>query len=268
MTENLIRPLDREALRERFQNARPFPHMVIDDFLDPDFAREVAASYPDYRDARERGREFSAVNENRKVQITDPGLFPEPVKKLNDALSSERFRKDLEYITGIDNLLYDELLQGGGMHLTGPRGRLDVHVDFNYIESRKLHRRLNILVYLNDDWKDEWGGAVELWDERVRQCAASVKPKLNRCVLFATSEISFHGVEPVTCPKDRQRISFAAYYFTKEAPLHWDGTKHTTIFKARPNERLRAYLLMPFERARSDYYPAAKRAVRRLIRRG
>jgi hypothetical protein len=265
MTGNVIRPLDREALRASFQNAAPFPHMVIEDFLDPDFAREAAASYPGYGEARERGREFSAVNENFKVQITDPSEFPDPVRKLNDALKSEAFIKDLEYITGIDHLLYDELLQGGGMHLTGPRGRLDVHVDFNYIESRKLHRRLNILVYLNEDWADDWGGAVELWDEKVRDCAVSVKPKLNRCVVFATSEISFHGVEPVTCPPDRQRISFAAYYFTKEAPAHWDGTKHTTIFKARPNERLRAYVLMPFERARSDYYPAAKRAVKRLI---
>jgi hypothetical protein len=142
-----------------------------------------------------------------------------------------------------------------------------VHVDFNYIKSRDLHRRLNILIYLNEDWKDEWGGAVELWDEEVQTCATSVKPMLNRCVVFATSEISFHGVEPVTCPPDQQRISFASYYFTKEAPADWDGTKHTTIFKARPNERLRAYVLMPFERARSDYYPAAKRALKKLIRR-
>jgi len=239
--------------------------MVIEEFLEPAFAREVARSYPDYAGARGRGREFSAINENRKVQITDPDLFPDPVKQLNQALSSRAFIEDLEYVTGIENLLYDEELRGGGMHLTGPSGRLDVHVDFNYIEERDLHRRLNILIYLNEEWRDDWGGAVELWDEQVRKCATSVKPLLNRCVVFATSEISFHGVEPVTCPRDRRRISFASYYFTKEAPSDWDGTKHTTIFKARPNERLRAFVLMPYHRARFSYYPAAKRAVKKLI---
>lgn len=239
--------------------------MAIDGFLDPAFAREVAASYPTYAQARERGLEFKAINEKKKVQITDAASFPAPVKRLNELLASEEFRKDLEYITGIENLLDDPRLEGGGMHVTGSRGRLDVHVDFNYVEDRKLHRRLNILVYLNEGWKDEWGGAVELWDPQVRTCVHSFKPVFNRCVVFATSEISFHGVEPVTCPEGTQRISFAAYYYTKEAPAHWDGTKHTTVFKARPYERIRGHVLMPFQQAREQLIPSAKRVVKKLI---
>jgi hypothetical protein len=239
--------------------------MVIDDFLDPGFAREVAASYPAYDEARVHGREFSALNENKKVQISDIATFPEPVKKLTELLAAPSFIEDLEYITGIDRLLSDPLLHGGGIHLTGPRGRLDVHIDFNYVVARKLHRRLNILVYLNEGWKDEWGGAVELWDQKVRTCAHSFKPVLNRCVVFATSEISFHGVEPVTCPEGRQRKSFAAYYYTKEAPAHWEGTKHTTVFKARPQERIRGHVLMPLQEARDRIVPSAKRIVRKLI---
>ncbi len=265
MSHPTIRPFDREALRLQFQEAKPFPFIVMDEFLDPEFAREVAASYPAYAKARGRGREFSAVNEKKKVQITDAATFPEPVMKLNELLSSRSFIEDLEYITGIGNLLCDPQLQGGGMHLTGPRGRLDVHVDFNYVEARKLHRRLNILVYLNEEWKDEWGGAVELWDEKVRVCAQSLKPVLNRCVVFATSEISFHGVEPVTCPEGTQRISFAAYYYTKEAPAHWDGTRHSTVFKARPNELMRGHILMPFQKARYRLIPSAKRVVKKLV---
>ena len=261
----MIRPYDREALRRQFQEAKPFPHIAIEEFLDPEFAREVAQSYPNYGQARSQGREFSAVNEKRKVQITDAATFPEPVKKLNDLLSSPTFVEDLEYITGIENLLSDPKLEGGGMHLTGPRGRLDVHVDFNYVEDRKLHRRLNILVYLNEGWKDEWGGGVELWDKEVKVCLRAVKPLLNRCVVFETSAISFHGVEPVTCPTTTQRISFAAYYYTKEAPAQWDGTKHSTVFKARPRERIRANVLMPFQRARDEFIPSAKRAVKKLV---
>lgn len=263
MSSPLIRPLDREALRRQFREAQPFPFIVVDEFLDPQFAREVAAAFPAYADARVRGREFGAVNEKKKVQITDASIFPEPVKKLNELLSGPSFLKDLEYITGIENLLADPELQGGGMHITGPRGRLDVHVDFNY--ARGLHRRLNILVYLNEGWKDEWGGAVELWDEKVRHCVHSLKPVLNRCVVFATSEISFHGVEPVTCPEGMRRISFAGYYYTREAPASWDGSKHSTLFKARPKERLRGYVLMPLEKARNQLLPPAKRMVKKLI---
>lgn len=264
MSPRIIRPFDREVLRRQFQEAKPFPFIAIDDFLDREFAREVAAAYPTYAEAKDRGHEFRAVNENKKAQITDAATFPEPVQQLNELLRAPSFMEDLEYITGIDNLLADAELRGGGMHLTGPRGRLDVHIDFNYDEPRKLHRRLNILLYLNEGWKDEWGGAVELWDEKVRTCGHSFKPVLNRCVLFATSEISFHGVEPVTCPKGQRRMSFAAYYYTKEAPAHWAGTKHTTVFKARPGERLRGHVLMPLQEARDQVLSSARRAVRKL----
>jgi len=266
MSSSLIKSFDREALRRQFQEAEPFPFMVIDGFLEPDFAKEVAAAYPTYDEARERGHEFRAINENKKAQITDAATFPEPVGRLHELLAAPSFLEDLEYITGIDNLLCDPQLRGGGMHFTGPRGRLDVHIDFNYDEPRKLHRRLNILLYLNEGWKDEWGGAVELWDEDVRTCMHSLKPVLNRCVVFATSEISFHGVEPVTCPEGTQRMSFAGYYYTKEAPDHWDGTKHTTVFKARPQERIRGHVLMPLQEARDRVLSSAKQAFRKLKR--
>lgn len=261
----MIQPFDREALRGQFQEASPFPSIAIDGFLDPQFAREVAVSYPTYGEARGRGHEFNAVNEKKKVQITDAATFPKAVARLNELLCSPSFVEDLEYITGIDNLLYDPELIGGGMHITGPRGRLDVHVDFNYVEERKLHRRINILIYLNEGWRDEWGGTVELWDQEVRTCAHSFKPVLNRCVFFATSDISFHGVEPVTCPPETQRISFAAYYYTREAPAEWDGTVHSTVFKARPEEPVRRHVLMPFEKARKELVPSAKRIVKKWI---
>ncbi|MEM8609250.1 MAG: 2OG-Fe(II) oxygenase [Myxococcota bacterium] len=259
----MIRPHDREELRRQFQSAKPFRFIAIDDFLEPDFALEVAAAYPTYESARGTGREFAAVNEKSKVQVTDRDAFPAPVRALDNLLRSKEFMQDLEYITGIDGLLDDELLEGGGMHLTGPRGRLDVHVDFNYIEERKLHRRLNILVYLNEGWPDSWGGAVELWDRDVKVCHHSFKPVLNRCVIFETSDISFHGVEPVTCPEDHRRISYAAYYYT--AAEDWAGVQHDTVFKPRPNEWFRGSVLMPLEKVRRDLVPSARSIVKKLI---
>jgi hypothetical protein len=166
---------------------------------------------------------------------------------LNEVLSEPHFLELLSDVFDIPKLLPDEELAGGGMHQTGPRGRLDVHVDFNYIPERQLHRRLNILIYFNKDWQSEWGGNLELWEKDVKFCRHSLEPIFNRCVVFETSEISFHGVTAVRCPGDRARRSFAAYYYTREAPSHWKGDAHSTLFRSRPNEKIRGRLLMPAE---------------------
>lgn len=246
----MINPLDREALRQRFRSAQPFPFIVIENFLIPGAADEVAAAFPSFERAREQGFSFNFVNEQRKVQITDPSKFPDPVQRLQQAIASPEFLADLEFITGIPGLLADEKLEGGGMHLTGTGGRLDVHVDFNLLEQRKLFRRLNILLYLNPTWRQEWGGQIELWDKDVRTCFLRTPPDLNRCLIFETSDISYHGVAPVSAPAEVVRRSFAAYYYTREAPPNWNGTFHSTVFKARPNERLRKLVHMPVEKLR------------------
>jgi Rps23 Pro-64 3,4-dihydroxylase Tpa1-like proline 4-hydroxylase len=261
----ILRPYDRDALKAEFDAARPFRHLVIEGFLEPAFAAEAAASFPTFDEAHPMGFGFDFVNERRKIQICDAEKFPEPVRRLHEALASPAFLADLEHITGIPRLLADEELAGGGMHLTGPHGRLDVHVDFNFEPQRALHRRLNILVYLNADWDERWGGEVELWDAKVRHCHRSVAPLLNRCVLFETSEISFHGVQPLRCPSDRARQSFAAYYYTQQPPAGWDGKAHSTVFRARPDERFRRWVAMPAEKAWREGRLFLRRVKRRLL---
>lgn len=267
----MLKPLDRDVLRAQYRSARPFPFVRIESFLDPAAAREIAAAYPTFETATAQGRRFSSVNERRKVQITDAALFPEPVAHLNEALASPAFLADLAYITGIPALLADEHLVGGGIHVTGPGGRLDVHVDFNYIEERKLHRRLNLLLYLNPVWQDAWGGHIQLWNKDVTACEAAFAPALNRCVIFETSDISFHGVTPVSPDAPYPRQSFATYYYTREAPAHWKGIGHSTIFKARPDEKVRGLVFMPVEalqRRAARGAHRAKQALKRMIGRG
>lgn len=244
-----IRPIDRDALRNRVRSATPFPNFCLDNFLEEDFAEQVLRSFPSFEEAAQMGRMFTAVNERQKIQVTDSSKFPGPIAELNRALASPEFLDLLSYSFEIPDLLSDDELVGGGMHQTGPRGHLDVHVDFNYIPERQLHRRLNILVYFNKDWKPEWGGNIELWDKGVKVCHHSFVPVFNRCIVFQTSEISYHGVTAVRCPEDRTRKSFAAYYYTREAPLNWDGEVHSTNFKARPDEVLKGNVLMPLEKA-------------------
>lgn len=267
MFPGILRPYDREALREKFQNAVPFPHLVLEDFLESDFAQQCQAEYPGYAEARAVGNEFAAVNERLKVQVCDSTKFKPNVLRLHEVLASQQFLDDLAYITGIPKLLADPRLDGGGMHVMGGSGgRLDVHVDFNYSDAHNWHRRLNILVYLNPVWEDSWGGALELWNKDVTQCFQSVAPRLGRCVIFETSDISYHGVTPLTAPREMTRKSYAAYYYTAEAPAGWKGTKHDTVFRPRPSEKLRSYVMAPAERA-SRFVFAKARGVGSRVRR-
>lgn len=262
----LIRPLDVARLKTEFASARPFPFVKIDRFLDDAFADEVAAAYPSFAQAAAVGYEFKTVNERRKIQIPDSSVFPEPVKRLNEALASAEFLSALAEITQIPKLLADEALDGGGIHETGAQGRLDVHVDFNYLRDRGLHRRLNLLLYLNPVWQDSWGGAIELWDQDVTVCHHSFAPALNRCVIFETSEISYHGVSAVTCPDDVVRKSFAAYYYTREAPSSWTGKYHSTKFRARPTEKAKGMVWMPAEKVVHVFTRAGTRLKKELKR--
>lgn len=267
----LMQPIDRVALRDQFASARPFPHFKIDNFLVPEKALEIAQAYPDFETALSQGRTFRSANERKKIQITNSALYPKPIAELNELLASQEFLNDLSFITGMPNLLADDQLVGGGMHMTGPGGKLDVHVDFNYIEDRKLHRRLNLLVYLNPSWNENWGGHIQLWDRTVQNCEASFAPIMNRCVVFETNEISYHGVVPISPDAPGPRQSFATYYYTREAPAHWTGHSHSTIFKARPDEKYNKYVGMPIEKAqRAIRHGAdrAKRVVKRLFRTG
>jgi hypothetical protein len=203
--------------------------------------------------------------------VTDPSTFAGPVAELNRALAAPDFLDLLSFVFDIPHLLADDELIGGGIHQTGSRGHLDVHIDFNYIHERDLHRRLNILIYFNKDWKPEWGGNIELWDKDVKVCHFSALPVFNRCVVFETNEISYHGVTAVNCPEGQARKSFAAYYYTKEAPAHWNGQSHSTIFKPRPNERVKGKVLMPLEKAERNIANAfnnLKRVVKTLSGRG
>ena len=259
----LIENFDPAAMASRYQTALPVPHICLDNFLSPGFANDVASGFPSLAEAKEIGRAFKAVNEKGKVQITDSSKFLPPVKALHDLLASTEFLAAVEVLTGIPNLLADPEMVGGGIHETGPRGHLDVHVDFNYIEKRELHRRLNILIYFNDDWAEDWGGNFELWDQSVENCMASFSPIFNRMCMFDTNEISFHGVTAVKCPEGRSRKSFAAYYYTREAPEGWDGTSHSTIFKPRPDERFKGEVLMPLQ----SLAWKSKQLLKKIIRR-
>ncbi|MFV1985287.1 MAG: 2OG-Fe(II) oxygenase, partial [Thiohalomonadales bacterium] len=242
---DIINPLDVKELHKHASNSPSFPYFFVDNFLKEEFANEVHDSFPDYDKAITIGKTFNAVNEVKKVQVTDFKLFPSPIAKLNKFLASKEFINKIESILDLTELSADKNLMGGGIHETREGGRLDVHVDFNFNKEIGLYRRANILIYFNKDWKKEYGGILDLWDSEVKKCHAEILPIFNRMVCFSTSEISYHGVTPLRCPKNKVRKSFAAYYYSTEASDGYAGSNHSTIFKARPEEWMLSHVSMP-----------------------
>jgi Rps23 Pro-64 3,4-dihydroxylase Tpa1-like proline 4-hydroxylase len=243
----LLADVDFDALKTQMQNAPGFPHFCIDGFLDEAFANEVMSAFPTYLRAQSLGHTFETVNERHKIQIADSAKFNAPILRLHHLLASDEFVEKMSYVSGIPDLVADPRLAGAGIHETNHGGRLDVHVDFNFNEELGLYRRLNLLVYFNKDWKEGYGGYLDLWDHDVRNCLGRYAPRFNRAAGFATSNVSWHGVTPVNCPPGQFRKSFAVYYYSKEPPMGWDGVKRSTVFRARPDEYWRGAIAMPAE---------------------
>lgn len=218
------------ALSARYQDAEPFPHIALDDFLSPDLLRGLIAEFPN----SEGLDYFDREQERLKFQYHPQDCGPK-VRNLLAELNSQAFLTFLSAMTGIKGLISDPYYLGGGLHETKRGGHLGVHADFNIHNKMKLQRRLNLLIYLNDDWDESFGGHLELWDREMKSCQKRVSPLLGRAVVFSTDLDSFHGhPDPLTCPPERSRRSIATYYYT--APLEGVASlpKRTTVFRERP----------------------------------
>jgi hypothetical protein len=208
----------------------------MDDFLPEGVLDGVLAEFP-----RPHDEEWFAFDSplERKLATKDDSAMGPATRHLLGELNSAAFIDFLEKLTGIEGLVPDPHFVGGGLHQIEPGGHLKVHADFNQHPQTGLERRLNVLIYLNRDWKDEYGGAFELWNEDMTSCEAKVMPYFNRCVVFSTTSTSYHGhPEPLACPEGETRKSIALYYYSKERPAEERNEGHNTLFKARPGEAL------------------------------
>ncbi len=219
---------------ERYQAAAPFPHAAIDDFLPDPVFEELVASFPGPEELA--WRRFDAENE-RKLASQDPSSLPPFAQHVLAQFNAAAMIEFLERLTGIDGLIPDPHLWGGGLHQIEPGGHLEIHTDFNWHQRLLLDRRLNLLLYLNEDWRTEWGGDFELWDRDLRACQEKIAPLANRCVVFSTTDYSFHGhPHPLACPADRTRQSLALYYYSNGRPAHEIGPSSSTVFRSREGE--------------------------------
>ncbi len=227
------------SLSATYQSASPFPHVVMDDFLPAATAEALLDEFPRPGDI-EWGASY-ADERQLKLACDDETLMGPSTRQMIMYLNSGSFLEFLEQLTGIGQLIPDPHLRGGGLHQIKPGGFLNVHADFNFYERLNLHRRLNLLLYLNTDWDEDYGGHLELWDKDMSTCEQRILPAFNRCVVFSTTDDSFHGnPEPLRCPSDRTRKSLALYYYTTERPTEEQSAPHTTLFVERPGGADRA----------------------------
>ena len=218
-----------KAKHDEYVNAQPYPHIVLDDFIDEALLDQCLELFPSKDDLAED--RFERPQEYQKFSF-NPDLLVPPLRSMFYAFNARPFLAFLENLTGIEGLIPDPYYLGGGFHETRNGGHLDVHADFNHHKKMDLERRINLLIYLNKDWKPEYGGAFELWDEKMEKCHEKVEPLFNRCAIFNTTSHSYHGhPDPVNHPNNQPRRSIALYYYTAT----WDGSKrgHTTQFRAR-----------------------------------
>jgi hypothetical protein len=227
----------------RFREAQPFRHVVIDDFLAPEFCTRLLAEFPPFEhgNARNEAGELGNKSTVERIRTLGPAYAA-----LDDGIRSREFLDLIGRITGIAELLYDPWYFGGGTHENREGQDLDPHVDFNRHPVERWHRRLNLIVYLNREWDDAWGGSLELHsdprapDDRV----TLITPLYNRAVIFETTERSWHGFSRIALPEARKtlsRKSIALYFYTKQRPAEELADTHSTIYVDRPlPERFRA----------------------------
>ena len=263
MTMPGSRLLDESMLQKRaraaaadYANAQPFPHAVFRDLIDPGVLRGIARDAQQLVDDGEV--EFKEHAFGRKGAAGHNRTWSGDTRELFHELNSAVVIRFLETLTGIEGLIPDPHYIGGGLHVIPPKGFLGVHADFSQHERLRLDRRLNVILYLNDDWDRAWGGDLELWDSDMGAAVKTIGPELGTLVVFSTLSDGFHGhPQPLSCPEDRSRLSMATYYYTTPSGSSLDRPDHPTLWQARYRS----------ERRLADWVPpAVARRLRRFRR--
>jgi hypothetical protein len=231
---------------QEYAKADPFPSIYFDNFFISERLKEILNEFPDLTHQAD-----IRFNDPNQVKLASKGeyRFGPRTKDFMHYMNSQPFLEFLSNLTGIQNLIPDPFFDGGGCHQIQPGGMLKIHADFNKHPATRLDRRLNVLIYLNEDWQESYGGHFELWDSEMKECRRKILPLFNRMAMFSTTSLSYHGhPNPLTCPPDRTRKSLALYYYTNGRPEEevLEGIEeHNTIFKYRKDDgksRLRSGL--------------------------
>lgn len=231
ISDRLFVPENVAKMSDEFKHNKPYPHIIIDDFLKPETAEAAFAKFPPYELFNKK---YKGLNEKKAEGSNIEDFDPVYSEIIGDLMSAEMYKWIQQVCNIKEEVVMTNDAEGRGLHQGGRGSFLDIHIDFNIHRKLNLHRRLNILIYLNKFWKDEYGGGLEMWNEDVTKMVKVAQPKFNRCLIFETNEISYHGYGKINVPEDESRKSIYGYYYTatREGAVPY----HDTVFKARPEE--------------------------------
>ncbi|GJM35019.1 MAG: hypothetical protein DHS20C18_40200 [Saprospiraceae bacterium] len=225
-------PLNEESIRDyrqQFNQGKPYKYIVIDNFLEDEVANSLYDNFPKMTELR---KHYKGINENKSEGSSFSEYHVDFVRVV-EAIKGPEFVHWVEQVVGINDLILPDDHRGAGVHQGRNGSFLDIHVDFSIHPVLNLHRRLNLLIYLNKNWKDEYGGHLEMWNDDVTKLENMVKVNFNRAVLFETTDTSYHGYDVIRIPETESRRSIYGYYYS---PIAEDVKYHDTIFKPRPTD--------------------------------
>lgn len=222
-----------KEMASQFQNGTPYKHIVLDNFLKEDIANQLFDHFPSIEKLK---KHYKGLNE-QKSEGSNFSDFHPAFSQVRNCIMAPEFAKWMETVTGIKDVFITDDNLGTGLHQGSDGSFLDIHVDFNIHHIKNVHRRLNMLIYLNKDWKPAYGGSMEMWNSDMSKMIKAVSPEFNRCLIFETSEISYHGYSKITLPPGVTRKSFYSYFYTELSPERADKLKyHDTVFKPKPED--------------------------------
>jgi Rps23 Pro-64 3,4-dihydroxylase Tpa1-like proline 4-hydroxylase len=229
-----------EQLSFNYKNSLPFPHIVIDNFLEKKIAEIAYNELSKFNVWDHDPTDYSKLAQQNKFFMPSPNYKEDLELMKKDSvtafqilqfLNSDITLRFLEKLTGIKNLIPDPTFTGGGYHKIKAGGKLAIHADYNIHPHTKLHRRINLLVYLNPNWIEEWGGNLELWNKNLTEKTHAIAPMFNRAVIFNITDDAYHGhPEPLSCPDNQARYSMALYYFTEDRPEEEKNSEHSALW--------------------------------------
>jgi len=198
-----------DAYRTKYREASPWPHVVVDDLLDPAVLAAAESEEMTYALA------LPVRHATRQIKAESPAVSGPSAQAILDALSGRRFIAFLEDLTGISHLIPDPAHYWAGLHVFPPGAFQGLHRDFRVHPVSRLFHRVNVIVYLNSGWRSEYGGDLELWTSELTYCAGRVAPHAGTTVIFESTSSALHGVpDPIRCPADRARLSLVSNYYT------------------------------------------------------
>ena len=224
-----------------YNQAQPFPHIVLDNFLPPSILNGVIDDFRNHNDWGWDNSQYSQQHQVKKFfspwNENGGNTLPINTKLILNYLNSPETISMLEKLTGINGLIADPTLLGGGMHKIDSGGKLSIHADSRKHAVTGNYRRINLLVYLNKNWNSEWGGSLQLWNNDMTTMVQDIQPFFNRVVIFNTGGDTYHGhPHDLNTPEGVSRISLALYYYTKENPDTNENNVTSAVWKDVPSE--------------------------------